>query len=120
MAEETFYFKHKTNARNDRKLVSLSIEHGLAGIGAYWCIVEMLYEENAYIPRNYKKISIELRTKENLVKSIIEDFDLFTFNDTHIGCDAVKKQLQARMKKSDTLRQNVNIHWDKVKNSKQK
>ena len=43
------FFKHDLYARNDPKLLRLRMTHGLEGIGAYWCIVEMMYEQGGKI-----------------------------------------------------------------------
>ena len=47
MSKETFYFSHDYNARNDIKIQALLVEHGAAGYGVYWIIVEILHEETA-------------------------------------------------------------------------
>jgi len=51
------YFSHDYNARNDTKLVKVFMKYQLKGIGAYWCIIEMLYEEGGYLLRSeYERI----------------------------------------------------------------
>ena len=72
------YFSHDYNARSDKKMVVVFMRHGLAGIGAYWCIIEMLYEEGGYLLLNeYERISFELRIDENVIRDIIERTKLF-------------------------------------------
>ena len=44
MAKEAYYFSHDSNARNDEKILMLMAEHGLEGYGAYWVLVEMMFE----------------------------------------------------------------------------
>ena len=41
--KKMYYFQHDYNARNDPKLQALIVEMGVAGIGIYWCLVEMLF-----------------------------------------------------------------------------
>ena len=54
------YFSHDYNSRRDRKMIALSMKHNLEGIGAYWCILEMLYEEAGYMPiEDYERIKDE-------------------------------------------------------------
>lgn len=43
--KDTFYFQHDYNARTDPKLQDVLIEHGAAGLGVFWCVVEQLYEQ---------------------------------------------------------------------------
>lgn len=45
MAKESFYFPHDNNAHNDPKLMSLFMEFGLAGIGLYWILIEILHQQ---------------------------------------------------------------------------
>ena len=49
MAKETYFFSHDFNARNDPKLVAVQQKYGLEGLGAYWCIIENLYEQNGML-----------------------------------------------------------------------
>lgn len=78
MAKDAFYFPHDFYARNDPKLQLLLMEHGLAGIGAYWCIVEILYENGGVCRKcDTRAIAFGLHCDESLVLSVLEDFDLF-------------------------------------------
>ena len=48
--KESYYFSHDYGARNDPKILELRAEHGLEGLGVYWCIVETFAEaEDGYI-----------------------------------------------------------------------
>jgi len=115
MAKETFYFSHDYNARNDRKLVNVIMKHSMCGIGVYWCLVEMLYEEGGYLPTEYERISFELRTDTNVVQSVINDFDLFKTDADKFWSDAVLERLQERCDKSEKARESINKRWDKYK-----
>ena len=81
MTKGTFYFRHDCNARTDRKLINLSMKHGMQGIGIYWCVVEMLYEEGGYLPLEYERISFELRTDTKVIQDVIQGFELFNYDD---------------------------------------
>lgn len=48
--KEIFYFQHDYNARNNPKLQNVLMEHGCAGIGVFWCIVEQLHEQDGILP----------------------------------------------------------------------
>lgn len=74
--KETFYFQHDFNARNDPKLQSLLMERGVAGIGIYWCIVELLYEQGGVLPlKQCKSIAFALHVECSDVESVIKEFD---------------------------------------------
>lgn len=76
--KKSLYFRHDYNARNDPKLQDVLIEHGVAGIGVFWCIVEMLYEQEGTLPlRSCKSIAIELHVDCKVVESVVNDFSLF-------------------------------------------
>lgn len=80
--KKTYYFQHDYNARNDPKLQALIIEMGVAGIGIYWCLVEMLYEQDGEMPMNsIKSIAYNLHVKQKTVERVIKDFGLFDYDD---------------------------------------
>ena len=66
--KEAFYFTHDYNARNDVKMQEMMMDLGCEGIGIYWCIVEMLYENGGKLPLAYTKNiawSLHLDTNES-------------------------------------------------------
>lgn len=110
------YFSHDYNARTDTKLVKLFMKHNLKGIGAYWCIIEMLYEEGGYLLLNeYDRIAFELRTDSEFIKSIIEDFNLFKKDEDKFWSDTAIDRLKQRAEKSEKARKSVQKRWDKYK-----
>ena len=74
------YFSHDYNSRNDAKLVRSGMKFGMCQtLGAYWCIVEMLYEEGGYLPLSeYERITFELRCSNELITYLINDSELLT------------------------------------------
>jgi len=113
--KETFFFPHDYNARNDRKLIKLASTHGMAGLGVYWCIVEMLYEEAGYLPIEYDRIAFELRTDFDLVKSVINDFELFRIDEEKFWSETAICRLRLRMEKSEKAREAVQERWDRYR-----
>ena len=72
------YFSHDSNARNSKKLIRLRQQHGAAGYGVYFMILERLREEGGYTSdRDYDMIAYDLRESTDLIRSVVEDFDLF-------------------------------------------
>lgn len=116
--KETFYFSHDYNARNDWKLVKVMMKHWVAGIGVYWCIVEMLYEEWWYIEKDYDLLSYELRCDLLLIKSIVEDYWLFKYSDESIYSESVIGRLAKRAEKSEKAKKNIMERWGKNENRK--
>jgi len=113
--KESNYFSHDYNARSDRKMIRLQTQHGMEGVGIYWCIIEMLFEEAGYLERDYDSIAFELRNEYARIKSVIEDFELFSFDDDRFWSESCLERLKKRMELSETVRQNVNKRWDKYK-----
>lgn len=101
MAKHTYHFKHDFNARNDEKILDLRMDHDWAGYGIYWCLVEMLANADEYkLSNNYKRLSFSLRCDEAVLKSIIEDYDLFVVeNDLFYS-----ESLINRMKRLDEIK----------------
>lgn len=98
--KETFYFSHDSNARSDEKILPLRAKYGAKGYGIYFMIIEMLREANAYqMLRQYSIISYELKEDENVIKDIIENFNLFEKSEKYFW----SKSLKERMKKREDI-----------------
>lgn len=111
------YFSHDYNARNDLNMKKLFMGEGLAGIGLYWCIVEMLYEKGGYIELDYIPIiAFDLRTTEEVVHNVIERYGLFNSNDTHFYSTGVLNRLNLRAEKSEKARKSIEARWKKENN----
>lgn len=101
--KSTNYFSHDSNARNDEKLVRLRMKQGAAGYGVYFMILERLREEADYMSaKDYNMIAFDLRVDSAIVKSVVEDFGLFTFTDD--GKCFYSESFTRRMDIKDTLR----------------
>ncbi len=92
--KKTFYFSHDYNARSDPKLIKLRVKYGMEGIGVYWCLIEMLYEQGGEIKtEDIETIAFELRIQHELLNSIIKDFNLFKINSKNFYSASVKNRL---------------------------
>lgn len=106
------FFSHDLHGRNDGKLQTVLMRHGLKGIGAFWCIVEMLYENEGYLMRTEcERIAFELRTEIDFILSIINDFDLFEIDDDSFYSNSVLKRLNIINEKRDKARKSAEIRW---------
>jgi len=110
--KETFYFSHDFNARNDEKIKRLLMRHGMSGYGVYWSIIEDLYMNANALRTECERIAYELRIDEQLVKSVIFDFDLFVFDDQNFGSLSVQRRLDERFEKSAKARESANKRWN--------
>ena len=92
------------------------MKYGVAGIGIYWCIVEMLFEESGYLNIDeYERISFELRTDNETIKSVIEDYNLFLNDGIKFWSESAISRLTERMNKSTKARASVMKRWNKGK-----
>jgi len=108
------YFSHDYNSRNDKKLVNAFMKYGLESIGAYWCIVEMLYEEFGYLPLSeYERITFELRTNNELIKYLIFDSGLFKNDGEKFWSESAIERLKLRSEKSEKARKSIETRWNK-------
>lgn len=76
------YFAHDFGARNDPKMQHLLMEMGYEGIGLYWSVIELLYEQGGYLPLTMlRSLSFSLRVEEGTLRRLIEEFELFESDD---------------------------------------
>ncbi|SHH89918.1 protein of unknown function [Chryseobacterium oranimense] len=116
--KEAYYFSHDSNARQDDKIVALRMKHGWEGYGVYWALVEKLRESSGYMSIcDYNIIAYDLRTDAALIKSIIENFRLFSFTEIeNLGKCFYSESLKNRMeKKSSKARESANKRWGREK-----
>lgn len=109
------YFSHDSNARNDTKILSLRMQHGLEGYAVYFMLLERLREAPEYWSKtDYNAIGFDFRCSAGLVRSVVEDFGLFTVVDDRFFSssftrrmglvDAKKEQVSSARKKAASAR----------------
>ena len=111
------YFSHDFSARSDRKLVKLAMKHGMEGVGSFWCIVEMLFEEQGTIMLSEcERIAFELRVDYSLIESLLNDFDLFQKDENCFWSESVNKRIESQILVSNGAKKAANTRWEKYKN----
>lgn len=72
------YITHDMGAREDPKLIRLQMDMGGLGLGIWWCLVEMLWENDGYLPMDSAAIAFSLRwAKPDEVQAVIFNYGLF-------------------------------------------
>ena len=117
--KSSFYFSHDYNARNDEKIKRLLRTHGLLGYGLFWSIVEELYNNTNVLRTDYDGIAFEMRTTPELVKSVINDFNLFVIDGEFFGSRSIEERLNERLNKSARAKESVNKRWEKYRVQKE-
>lgn len=108
------YFPHDYNARTDPKLQEVIMTHGMAGIGVYWCIVEMMYEQGGRLPtKSINSIEYNLHASADIVRSIIYDFDLFVVEGDEFMSNAVKSRIVKKEEISAMKQKAAMARWGK-------
>ena len=108
------YFRHDYNARNDIKLQSVITKHGAVGIGVYWIIVEMLYQNGGELPLDIaRNISVAYFTDFKVVESVIKDFDLFENDGNVFWSVRIRQTIDNTKKVSDARKAASRQRWSR-------
>lgn len=106
MGKDSYYFSHDYHARHDPKMEELQLAYGMEGVGVFWCVVEMLYEQGGKLPLHYvKTIAHSLHVDEKAVQDVISGFGLFTHDDTDFWSESVMSRLDKRNRANESRRQ---------------
>lgn len=113
------YFNHDSNARNDEKIVALRIRYGAEGYGVYFMLIEMLQAApGCVLEKDYKALAFDLRVSARRIKSIVEDFGLFTPTDggkkfySERLIRHVNEAEENERKRSEAAQYAASIRWD--------
>lgn len=89
------YFPHQYNAHDDEKLQRVVIDHGLVGYAVFFLLLEYLGQkkDRALTKDFYKVLAWNYRIDEKIVRSVVEDYDLFEVSDNQFSSGG----LNARM-----------------------
>lgn len=91
------YLTHDLGARNDPKLMDLQMDMGGQGLGIFWCLVELLWENGGYIPANYKSIAFALRwCKPTEVEKVVTGYGLFQVEDGMITSHSARERIDVK------------------------
>lgn len=113
--KEVNYFSHDYGARNDPKLQEVMQELGLQGIGAFWCIIEQLYEQDGKLPlKSIKSIAFALHVECTIVERLINEFDLFVIDGEFFGSKSVNARLNKRKSISEARKIAAITRWKSV------
>lgn len=112
------YFPHDSNSRNSDKILPLRMSMGADGYGIYFMILERLREEPDYMSvKDYNMLAFDFRVGSDKVKSVIENFGLFSFTDD--GKRFYSESFMRRMFKKDEktikARESAKIRWENEK-----
>ncbi len=114
------YFSHDANAHHDPKIIKMLAKHGWQSYGLFWAIIEMLRNESEYqLNTDYDTIAYALRSDSELIKNIVEDFDLFIIDDDVFHSARLDKCMAIKEEKSEKARQSSLKRWERNANAMQ-
>lgn len=91
------YFPHDSNARNDERIIRLRMRHGAAGYGVYFMILERMRDAADYMcAKDYDMIAFDLRESSELIRSVVEDFDLFVVEDDNFYSESFLRRMREK------------------------
>lgn len=103
--KEAYYFSHDCNAYKDPKILKLRAEHGWAGYGIFWAIIETLREQNDYKWKASDKqlLSFCFGNGDEVINDVLEtclEIELLVVDDDGF---IHSESLTNRMKKKDEV-----------------
>lgn len=106
-------------SRKDPRVIDLLIAYGPAGYGTYAILVEYLRERKSLCsPDDIKRIAYELHADAEILRSVIEDFNLFIIVDNKISHNNGKTEQQTTPAPStETEKRHHPLKDDAVKES---
>ena len=106
------YFSHDEGARNDPKLVEVLMTLGHEGKSVYWDLVEMLYEQGGYLMHSQcKGYAFALRTDCDLIKKLVNDFELFASDGEKFWSETALRRINLRNAKSLKAAESAAKRW---------
>lgn len=115
--KEAFYFSHDYHARSDTKIVKLLQYEKLEWYAIFWMLVEMLYENDWYIEKDYERIAFDMRTECERIANVVEKYWLFNIDNNMIFSNSVLRRLCERKERSKKAKESAEHRWNKPKNA---
>ena len=93
--KEAYYFSHDTNARNDEKILCLRADYGITGYGAFWILIEMMFEnQDTQLSHKHVKgiaysLNMEVELLTNIINSCVE-YGLFVSDGDNFWSESLR------------------------------
>lgn len=118
--KDAYYFSHDSNARNDEKILSIRMKYGMLGYGIYFAIIEMLRDSKEYkMQFECERIAFELHSECDIIRSIIEDFNLFVIENNVFYSKSLLRRMEIKELKSEKARNSARERWNRNANALQ-
>jgi len=112
------YYPHDLNARNDPKCVRLRMTTGAAGYGVFNILLELLGSEPSHtLPTDYEAIAWDEHLDAELIRQVVNDFDLFVVTDdgSQFYSRRMLEQFEAidgaKQRRANAAKKGANARW---------
>ena len=106
------YFKHQSNSFTDIKIIKMRSKLGIQSYGIFWALLELLFnEENKLCIDDYSVLAFTLQCEPDILKQVIEDFDLFVIEDNCFYSKRLNNHIEEINNKSSKAKENANKRW---------
>ena len=106
------YFIHQSNSFQDYKIIKMRSKLGIASYGVFWALLELLFnEENKLCLDDYDALAYSLQCDTELLRQVIEDFDLFVIEDKCFYSKRLNEHIENINNKSIKAKESVNKRW---------
>ena len=106
------YFKHQSNSFTDIKIIKMRSKLGIQSYGIFWALLELLFnEENKLCIDDYCVLAFTLQCDHDILKQVIEDFDLFVIEDNCFYSKRLNNHIEEINNKSNKAKENANKRW---------
>ena len=107
------YFNHDSTARNDYRIISMRAKLGYEAYGIFWAVLELLFtEENKICTNQYDILAYGLQCDPNILKQVIEDFDLFVIEDGCFYSKRLNEHIDTINSKSIKAKESASKRWN--------
>ena len=104
------YFPHDYAAR--LSLRGIRKDYGMAGVGFYWCFVEILHEEGGYVKESdLDDIAYDLQADPEMCSAIVHNYGLFSVKKGRVHSDRVLRNIKKRADVSAARRRAAAGRW---------
>jgi len=107
------YFNHQSNSFTDYKIIKMRSKLGIESYGIFWAVLELLFnEENKLCINDYDALAFSLQCDPNILKQVIEDFDLFVVDDGCFYSKRLHNHIEEINTKSAKAKESINKRWN--------
>ena len=107
------YFLHESTSFQDYKIIKMRSKLGIESYGIFWAVLELLFnEENKLCIDDYDALAYSLQCDSNILKQVIEDFDLFILEDGCFYSKRLNSHIEDINNKSTKAKENAKKRWN--------